>query len=161
MLDRYAGNFRYGKGEDGAQRIVSNARSEFDGKRSSNFEGQYKTKQFGKKDAEVQKPWWGTREYATSRYSGPTDGSRFQQDSILGNDVAGESGKVSRDTGRSYRTGVYQTGAAHEASARPVEKRADALTESKRDNQVSPRIVGWEQQRQLQMSETKSLLGRE
>jgi hypothetical protein len=161
LLEKYAGNFRYEKSEDGSQRVVSNARSSFEGRQTNSFSGEYGTKQYGGTKAYTKKPWWGSKDYGRKAYEGPTDGSRYRKDSAWGGQQAPEGGETASDAGKSYRTGNYRTGAAREASARRIDKQADALTENRREMQGAPKIVGWEEQRKLQLSDTKGMLGKE
>jgi hypothetical protein len=161
LLERYAGNFRYEKSEDGSQRVVSNARSRFEGKQADNVAAEYGTKEYRGTKAYTKKPWWGSKDYGTKSYEGPTDGSRFQKESALAGKGAPEAGAVAPAAGKSYRTGSYRTGAAREAGTRRLEHPQDALTENRRELGESPKIVGWEAQRKLQMGEVKGMLGKE
>jgi len=160
LLDHYAGNFNYQKSTDGSQKVVSNQRSQYDGKQSTQFSGDYARKEYQTK-AFTTKPWWGTRAYTKSTYSGPTDGSRFKTDSPLGSQTARESGAVSPAADRKFRTGIFATKAAREASTKQLDKPVDALTENRRQSAVQPAIINWKEQRKMQMNDTRSLLGRE
>jgi len=160
LLDHFAGNFGYQKGPDGTQRVVSDQRSQYEGKQSNQFSGQYAHQEF-QTNAFTTKPWWGTRQYTKSTYDGPTDGSRFKTDSPLAGQTAREAGSVSPAAGRSFRTGVFGTRPARETTAPNLDKPVDALTQSRRESAPQPTIVNWKEQRKMQVSETRSLLGRE
>lgn len=160
LLEKYAGNFDYRKGTDGTQRVVSDRRSGFEGKEAAGFGKTIDKKEF-RTTAYDKKPWWGTKDYATSAYAGPTDGSRFQKKSRFSGQAAREGTLVAHDAGTVYRTKGYATREAREATAKKLDKPADAWVESRQAANQPPRIVDWQQARKLQVNETRSLLGRE
>jgi hypothetical protein len=160
LLERYAGNFDYRKSTDGAQRVMSGQRSSFEGKEAAGYGKNVDKKEFGTK-AYTKKPWWGTKEYTTSDYAGPTDGSRFQKRSWFAGKKAREATKVFPAAGKNYPTNDYPTSEAQEASTSPLDKPTDALVESRRATYQPPAVMDWRQARKMKVDETRSILGRE
>jgi len=103
--------------------------------------------------------WWGGKTYDTQAYQGTPDGSRFQT-------AARDQGRSARETGSAadipgpYQTGNYQTGKAREASGKQLGKPLDAATANRRETFPEPEVQGWEEQRRLDLSTTKGILGR-
>ena len=56
-----------------------------------NFKGKFSGKTY-KAGEYAKKSWWGNKDYGRQPYAGNTDGSRFQQESLLGGKSANESG---------------------------------------------------------------------
>lgn len=144
---------------EGNWKPVNNRRSEFESRGNATaFD-----KQVGKKTYQTRtlerKSWWGNQSYQTQSYQGKTDGSRFQQPFSEAGQSAREAG---RDAGlqRPYATNTYTTHAAREASSQRLSRPADAETQERRETFTPPEIIDWQEQRQMDIQQSKSILGR-
>ncbi len=134
-------------------------RSSFESQgQSPNFSGEvakseYETQELSKRS------WWGNKDYAPKTYAGPTDGSRFKQNSQLGDKNAGEAGR-NAGLNNPYQTSGYSTGAARE-SGRPSNESTSQSYQSARDKpEIVPEIIDWREQRSLSLEQSKGILGR-
>ena len=123
-----------------------------------NFKGKFSGKTY-KAGEYAKKSWWGNKDYGRQPYAGNTDGSRFQQESLLGGKSANESGTAA-PTSDPYQTGNYATSAAREASGRRLAKPSDAATYSPRNVNQEPEIIDWQQQRGITLDQSRGILGR-
>lgn len=145
-------------GEDGT--VTGGRRSQFEGKQQIAFGGDWNGKSYQK--PEYEKTWWGGKRKAKQSYVNNQDGNRFRAESLMMGRSAPQAGKQSNLDGRSAATGGYQAGAARESGGKSVPRPSDARTDWLRSTAVQPKIIGYkEQQQQLEMEETKRLLGRD
>ena len=135
-------------------------RSSFESKgESPYFKGDYAKKEY-KAGEYAKKSWWGTKTYENKAYQGDTDGSRFAKTSRFDGNQARDSGKAAREGG-TYETGTYATGQANESGKKRLDHPTDAETDIRRRVFTPPPVVDWESQRNLNLQQTKSILGRE
>jgi len=115
----------------------------------------YKTSEYAKTE------WSGkTKEVPTKTYSGNTDGQRFNTPSRIQHDGAHESGTAATATD-DYKTGTINTSTAHEDGIKRLAKPSNAQVDARRRVFPEPEVSGWKQQRALDMTTTKSILGRD
>lgn len=135
-------------------------RSEFESKgESPYFKGNYAKNDY-KAGQYATKSWWGTKSYENKAYQGDTDGSRFSKTSRFDGNKARGSDQVAREGGI-YGTGTYATGRANETGKKRLDHPSDAETEVRRRVFTPPAVIDWESQRNLNLQQTKSILGRE
>jgi hypothetical protein len=135
-------------------------RSQFESKgESPYFKGDYAKKNYKAGDY-AKKSWWGTKSYENKAYQGDTDGSRFSKSSRFDGNKAGDSDEVAREGG-AYETGSYATGRANESGKKRLDHPSDAETDVRRRVFTPPAVIDWESQRNLNLQQTKSILGRE
>lgn len=123
------------------------------------FKGDYAKKDFQTKKF-TKKSWWGDTQYESKKYEGDTDGSRFQTASALGGKSAREGTKSVSGMPDRYETGNYATGTAREAGAGRIDRPSDAETDFRRKVYTAPSIIDWREQRSMDMSQTRGILGR-
>lgn len=159
LLDRYASNYDYQKGEDGSRQVVSKKRSQFEGSRADGF-----NKSFQGKNVQVNQvektPWWGRKGYEKQVWEGGKSASEGGKRSWFGSRKSTLAGRSARGAGKSYQTGSYATGAAYEQGSNRIDRRRDTLTENRRADYPQPEIIGWEKKRDLDMQQTRGILGR-
>lgn len=159
LLDRYAGNFDYKKDGGGSTKIVSGQRSSFEGTRASGFDKGFQGAHI--RTNEVEKaPWWGRKGYEKQVWNGGKLASEGSKRSRFGSKRPSEAGQVALLDGRNYETSSYATSVAREQGVPRIGKPRDALTENRRADFPQPAIRGWEKQREMDMEETKGILGR-
>jgi hypothetical protein len=161
LLDRYASNYDYEEGEDGMTRVTSKKRSQYEGSRASGFNKSYQGKNY--QTGQVDKaPWWGRKGYEKQVWNGGKSASEGSKRSWFGSKKSTLTGRSARGAGKAYGTGGYATGPAYEQGAGRLGKPRDALTENRRadPNFDEPQIIGWEQQRKMEMDQTRGILGR-
>ncbi len=159
LLQRYAGNYGYEKGTDGSKKIVSDNRSGFEGRRVEGFDKSVENKQFATKER-TKRPWWGKKDYGSKSWNGSKEAPAAGRKSWFGSRRAKEGGQMARAAGKTYGTGEYGTGAAHEAGTTRLGRPEDASTRNRRDSAPEPNIIGWEEQRKMSMEQTRGILGR-
>jgi hypothetical protein len=143
---------------DGKWMAGNNKRSPYESKGedpnfTKNFaKSEYKTNDYAKKS------WWGNKNYDTKSYTGNTDGSRFQKPSDLQDKGARESGTAA-NIATDYKTKDYATGNAGETAKKPISMSSNYGIERRRNSFKQPEIVDWKSQRNMSISESKSLLG--
>lgn len=103
--------------------------------------------------------WKGKTAYPKQAYTGNTDGSRFQTPARAQGVDASEAGTLARIPG-TYATGDFTTGKAREARQGAVRTPEANETAGGRGNLPEPEVIGWQQMRQLNMEETRGILGR-
>ena len=144
---------------EGNWKPINNRRSEFESHgQSPYFKGEVNKTSYQTQSVE-KKSWWGNQAYKTKSYEGDTDGSQFQKASSL----QGQSARETRqDAGvdQSYQTGNYATHAARESSSNRISRPSNAETEQRRKVFAQPEIIDWQEQRQMDIQQSKSLLGR-
>lgn len=138
-----------------------NRRSSFESQgESPYFKGDYAKKEY--KAAEyTKKSWWGSKTYENKAYQGNTDGSHFAKASRFNDNKARDGSKLAREGGNAYETGDYATGTANETSKKRIDRPSDAETDFRRRVFTPPQVIDWESQRNLNLQQTKSILGRE
>lgn len=144
---------------EGNWKPINNRRSDFESQgQSPYFKGEIHQHAYQTKSIE-KTSWWGNQSYQTKTYKGNTDASKFQKASSLSGQSARES---LQDAGleRSYQTGSYETHAAREAAANPIARPTDAETQQRRKVFTPPEIIDWQEQRQMDIQQSKSMLGR-
>ncbi len=135
-------------------------RSSFESKgESPYFKGEYAKKEY-KAGEYAKKSWWGNKTYESKAYQGDTDGSRFAKTSRFDGSQSRDGGKVAREGG-TYQTDAYATGKANETGKKRLDHPSDAETDIRRRVFTPPPVVDWESQRNLDMRQTRSILGRE
>lgn len=150
----------YVQDADGNWVPKSDKRSSFDSQRDSPFfsrkikKDEYKTGDYTKKS------WWGGKEdYGTDSYEGNTDGSRFQK-------KARQEGQVSRNDGQdaglsqSYGTNTLDRQGAREGQYSAVGRPNSAYVEADRNSYPSPSVIGWQEQRNMSVDDSRGILGR-
>lgn len=149
----------YTQDADGNWLPKTDKRSSFENQaQSAYFQGDYAKKTYQTTDYS-KKSWWGNKNYGSQKYSGNTDGSRFQKSSRHDGAGAPETGK-STGLSNAYQTNDYRTGAAREAGKKGIKKSSDAETDVRRRVYPAPEIIDYQQQRSLSLGQSKSLLGR-
>jgi len=109
-----------------------------------------------------KKSWWGNKSYELKEYTGNTDGSRFQQSSRFGEMAARDGSKTAREGGgKAYKTNDYATKDAREASGKILDHPSDAETDVRRRVYASPSVIDWQEERKLNIQETKGILGKQ
>lgn len=151
--------------------IKQNAKGEWpdDMKKASSFENNRKSGYFTEKSG-IAKPyktgeytktaWGGKKEVSRQSYTGNTGASSLPKASRLQGLGAREASTAAKTPG-SYETGDYKTSAAREGSAKDLDKPSDAETDVRRRVFPEPEISSWKQQRALDVTTTKSILGRD
>lgn len=135
-------------------------RSSFETKgESPYFKGEYAKKEY-KAGEYAKKSWWGSKTYENKAYQGDTDGSRFAKTSRFDGNQARDGQQVAREGG-TYETGNYATGRANETGKKNIAHPSDAETDVRRRVFTPPPVIDWESQRNLDLQQTKSILGRE
>ena len=145
-------------GEDGT--VTGGKRSQFEGKKQVAFGGDWDGKSYQK--PEYQKTWWGgKKKSSTKQFVNNQDGSRFRADSLMMGRSAPQAGQRSAYDGKSAGTGGYHTGTARETGREAVPRSSGAGNDWLRGTEVQPRIIGYKQQQNMEIEETKKLLGRD
>lgn len=159
MSQRLSEDNGYAQDASGNWKARSDKRSQFESVgQDPNFhkdgvkKTEYKTGDYAKKS------WWGNKEYGRKEYSGNTDGSRFAKSSALDGRTARET-KATNDFKSDYKTGAYTTGDAREASTKAISKPSNDAIENRRKVFAEPEIIDWQEQRNLSMEQSKSILG--
>ena len=135
-------------------------RSAFESKgESPYFKGDYAKKEY-KAGEYAKKSWWGTKTYENKAYQGDTDGSRFSKPSPLTGSQSREGDRVAREGG-TYETDQYAVGKANESNKNRLAHPSDAETDIRRRVFTPPPVIDWQSQRNLNLQQTKSILGRE
>lgn len=138
---------------------VNNRRSGFESQgRSAESNRQVEKKAYQTRSYE-KTSWWGERNFQTQAYPLRQDADRFQQPFSRAGQSAREAG---RDAGlnRVHPTNPYATRAAREAGTARLARPADAETEQRRHGVDPPEIIDWREQRQMDIQQSKSILGR-
>ena len=159
LLDRYASNFDYQKGEDGSTKVVSDRRSSFEGARATAFDKGFQGKSYQGKEVE-KAPWWGRKGYEAQVWNGGKSAGEAGKKSWFGSKIPAEAGRVARASGQAYGTKNYGTGAAWEQGTKRLAKPRDALTENRRADYPEFEVIGWEEQRRMEVEQTRGILGR-
>lgn len=145
-------------GEGGA--VTGGKRSHYEGKNQIAYGGEWDGKRYEKQ--EYEKTWWGGKKKKPMKaYAGNQDGSRFQVESLMMGKTANQAGKRSTFDGRGIASTKYTTGNARETGVNDIARTSDARTDWRRDAFPRPRIRGYKQQQQLEIEETRRLLGRD
>ena len=158
LLDRFAGNYSYEQGEDGSTQVKSDQRSSFEGRGADGFNKNYHAGTVTGASVE-KKPWWGREGYEKQVWSGNRQASE-------GMKVSGEtarrswwSGKKSPAGGTTHSTGPYATGSASEQGRR-IGRPRNSEVQNRRADYPQPDIIHWEQQREMDLEQTRGILGR-
>ncbi|MEO6477242.1 hypothetical protein [Luteolibacter sp.] len=148
----------YQKDSAGKYYIKEEKRSPYESKGEASFASKSYKKEEYKAGDYAKKSWWGNKEYDRKAYSGNTDASRFQTPSNLDGKGAREAGNQA-DIPDKYKTGGYATGDARESTAAQIPKGTSAAIENRKDSYEQPEIIGWKEQRNLNVDQAKSILG--
>jgi len=160
LIDRFAGNYQYAKGSDGSTKIVSDRRSQYEGRRMDEFGKSIAHKQYATRE-QKKRSWWGKKNYEPKAWLGAKRSPDAGRKSWFASKHAKEGGEMAAASGKRYnKTGAYETGAAYEAGTRRLGHPQDARVENLRATSPKPKIIGWEEQRRMSMEQTRSLLGR-
>ena len=159
LLERYASNFDYQKGDDGTTKVVSDRRSSFEGARAAGFDKGFQGKSWQGKEVE-KAPWWGRKGYEAQVWNGGKSAGEATKKSWFGSKTPAEAGRVARASGQGYGTRNYATGAAWEQGTKRLGKPRDALTENRRADYPEFEVIGWEEQRRMEVEQTRGILGR-
>lgn len=145
-------------GEDGS--IKGGQRSQFEGRRSVAFGGDWGDKSYGKK--QYGKAAWGggDREMAGKSFDKGRDG-QFRFASLFGGKKSAQAGQRSAYDGKNRVKETVRTGAAREASGSSLAKPADAKAAWRRSVYPQPRIESLADAQRKNVEETRSLLGRD
>ncbi|MBN8457440.1 MAG: hypothetical protein J0M04_06320 [Verrucomicrobia bacterium] len=127
-------------------------------RKSAYFTGEANQPKAFKTERFQKAKWWGGKTYEGKPYTGNTDASRLKTAARDQNKGARE-GTVEAPTGR-FGTGTYPTAQAREASGKRMDKTADAKTENRRDTYPEPEIMGYQEQRKMQIKDVNSIMGR-
>lgn len=144
-------------GEDGS--IKGGQRSQYEGKRSVAFGGDWGDKSYGKKQY-GKTAWGGDREMAKKDFAKGEEG-KFRIASWFGGKKSAQAGERSPYDGRNRVTEQVQTGAAYEASGASLAKPADAKAAWRRSVYPQPRIESLADMQRMNVEQTRSLLGRD
>lgn len=152
---------KYGSYYNGAKSAGDHKMAAGFGKEDANFANKsFNTKPFQKKS------FWGDKEYAKKVYGGDTDGSRFMKDSKFGDKSAREGGMAAKDADRQFGihdNNLFAGKSARETSKANIANKSDSQVDHRRQvgNAFSdPDIIDWKAQRDINVQQTKSLLGR-
>ncbi|MGA0846462.1 MAG: hypothetical protein ACO3RV_07970 [Luteolibacter sp.] len=162
LSDRIMEKNGYTVDEDGNWEPQTDRRSPYEGKRAPTAMGG-QANQSSKRyqtDSYEKKSWNGNSAYEVKAYQGNTDGSRFFQKSRHQGAAARESRQTARGSETTYQTDIFATESARENSAKRIERISDAETDALRGKQQAPKVIDWQQQRDLSLDESRSLLGR-
>lgn len=150
----------YYQDSEGNWKIKNNKRSSFE----NAGQAAYGNKQFQSpeyKPGTVQKKsWWGNRDYERKIYAGNTDGSKFATTARDAGKSANESGSASRFSGKNLESKRIDRTSALEEGTLGITTPSDAETNERRALYKEPSIIDYQQQRALQIQQTKSMLGR-
>ena len=144
---------------DGNWAPTNDRRSSFESKGTSPYfkgdygKAQYKTGEYSKKS------WWGNKDYGNKKYDGNTDGSRFQQPSRFQGQSAGEAANAS-NLPKNYQTDSYATNSAREAQLGGLARPSNTNVENHRKSFVPPEIIDWREQRSMDVTQSRGILGR-
>lgn len=159
LLDRFASNYDYAKGEDGTTKVVSRKRSQFEGSEASGFNKSYQGKNY--QTGEVDKaPWWGRKGYEKQVWNGGKSASEGSKRSRFGSRKSTLADRSAGGSGKGYKTGSYKTGSAYEQGTNRLSRPQDAITKNQGEAYPDAVIVGWEEKRKMDMGQTKGILGR-
>lgn len=159
LSERLSESNGYKQDAEGNWLPQNDKRSSFENQgQSAYFQGDYGKKSYKAGDYS-KKSWWGNKDYDRQQYGGNTDASRFQTDSGLAGQNAGEAGS-SADLPAAYKTGQFATGNARETSREKLSKPSDVETDSRRKSYQAPEIIDWREQRSLSLEQSKGILGR-
>ncbi|MBK1881027.1 hypothetical protein JIN85_01295 [Luteolibacter pohnpeiensis] len=150
-----AQRYSYSNGELGG---AGSKRSEFESKGElSEATSDYAKKEYASGDFK-KKAFWGNKDYSLKSYDGNTDGSQFAKASNFANKSADEGSK--NVVQEAFATNDYGTNAANEASAKNLDKPSDAETDFRRKVYGKPKVVNWDEQRDMSVEETTGMIGR-
>ena len=150
LLDRYAGNFDYQKGDDGSTKVVSERRSSFEGARAEAFDKGFQGKSY--EGAEVEKaPWWGRKGYEAQVWNGGKSASEGSKRSWFGSKTPSEAGRTARANGQTLADGRLRDGRGVGAGDQAARQAADAITENRRADYPQFEVIGWEEQRRMEV----------
>jgi len=160
-LDKYNSNYEYKKDENGLMRATSTKRSQYDINQTVNYRGRdYSGKRYNTKDFRKNR-WGGKDRYQVSAYNGNIDGSRFQHAPVTVDQGARSSKNYGNYRKVDYRTGQYSTVAAYEGSARQIRtKKSGYAYRQEVQNRKRPPVLSREQHAQMNIQQTRALLGR-
>lgn len=128
-------------------------------RKSAYFNGESNQPKAFKTEPYQKAKWWGGKAYESKPYTGNTDASRLKTASRDQGKGAREA-TVETPTGV-YNTGAYPTGQAREADGKRMEKTADIRTEKRREVYPEPDVMGYQEQRKMQVKEVNSIMGRD
>lgn len=150
----------YKMDSEGNWKIKNNKRSSFENAGQANYGNkQFQSAEY--KPGTVQKKsWWGNRDYERKIYAGNTDGSKFATTARDAGKSATESGSASRFSGKNLESKRIDRTSALEEGTLGITTQSDAETNERRALYKEPSIIDYQQQRALQIQQTKSILGR-
>jgi len=158
-LDKYNSNYEYTKDKNGLMRAQSGQRSQYESQVNHVSNRNFSGKNYSKNEFQAS-GWQGNSTYQSKKYQGKTDGSRFQHAPQFVQNQANynkrfNGSKTSHYSGNQYaKGGTYNTGAAH------VNRNPHHYGKDKTTLYSDPVILTPQQQSQLSVKETNSMLGR-
>lgn len=146
--------------EDGT--ITGGKRSQFDrASRGSRSHKNYKTPDYLTKNYN-QKQWNGSKDYATGSYQGTSQARERNQNSRFQGNQANVAGQQAWLDNKQYSTGSYQTAGARESQQTAVQGGENAqVAERKKVWGWTPKIYSADEYRDMSISQTRSLLGKD
>ncbi len=149
----------YYQDTEGNWKIKDDKRSSFESVGRSPLENQqYSGKAY--KPGTVEKPsWWGNTQYQKQSYLGNTSANQYQTTAADAGKSANESGAGSVFSSKSVTTRNINRTSALESNRSNAMQGADAAREAQRAY-AQPDIIDWQEQRSLQLKDTKSWLNK-
>lgn len=154
-------NYTVGKDEQGNPVMQSSLRSSFEKKRAFYHKKQamwqasrYQTDYLDTKTWSGQKTFAGNKSFSKKSYRergiSPTILQQARQDLAYG----------ARQDRQSYATSSYKTAGAQESRKDPLPYKEDASTALRRKRFITPPIVDWKDQQDLNVEQANALIGR-
>ena len=145
------------RGEDGS--FQGGKRSRYDARSAAAYSKDRKVPGYFSRDYQTS-AWSGDKSYNTGSYRESSKASREGKRSWFGWNKSRESNKVARASGKDFRTGSYQVGAARE-SGNTVATPSSAYTDERQRIGAKPMIIFSQQSyRQMTVDQSRGLLGK-
>lgn len=158
FLQRLDQSQGYVQDENGNWMPKVDKRSSFESQgKAANFDGKVAGKSF---DTErfAKKSWWGSKQMPRKSYSGKIESVEHQTSRFAGKSSNLDSAIYGTSTYEG--TGSYATHSSREDGVADLDKTSDAETDVRRKTYIQPPITDYQQQRDLSIEQSKSLLGK-
>lgn len=158
-IESFSEGFKLGSAEDGSPTIVSDRRSEYEGKASSTSKvgRDYSGKDFRTKQYQANR-WGGNKSVERKSYDGNTGTAYGEKSPWYVNKTAQASGVASRLDRKQYATTALSKKSAYESTSKAVAK--STYYDVKEKGHIRPLIRGYKEQSGFTVNDSKDLLGR-
>lgn len=149
----------YAQDSEGNWKIKNNKRSMFENAGRTSFSNKsFKTAEY--KPSNVQKKsWWGNRDYESKVFAGNTSANQYRTTAADAAKNAKEGGSRSLFSGKSVDTQRIARTSARESGQSGMKTTEDAETTVRRSVYAEPSIIDYQQQRAIDIQQTRSILG--